>query len=168
MPFTTRPDIIGTFGVVTATHWIAAQAGMRMLELGGNAFDAATAAGFTLQVVMPHMNGPGGDAPIIFAKAGGEVEVICGQGPAPAAATIEHFQELGLDLIPGTGPLAAVVPGAFGAWLAMLRDHGTLDISEVLAPAIYYAKTGWPLHADAVKFIDSVAELFRGEWVSSG
>ena len=61
-PFTTRPDIVGGFGVVAATHWIAAQAGMRMLELGGNAFDAAVATAFTLHVVMPHMNGPGGDA----------------------------------------------------------------------------------------------------------
>ena len=168
MRFTTRPDIVGTFGVVTATHWIAAQAGMRMLELGGNAFDAAAAAGFTLQVVMPHMNGPGGDAPIIIAKAGGDIEVVCGQGTAPAAATIARFEELDLELVPGTGPLAAVVPGAFGAWLALLQNHGSLDISEVLAPALHYATHGWPLHADAVGFIESVSDLFRGEWASSG
>ena len=119
-PFITRPEIAGSFGVVTATHWIAAQAGMRMLELGGNAFDAAAAAGFALQVVMPHMNGPGGEVPIILATADGAVEVICGQGVAPAAATIERFGLLGLDMIPGTGPLAAVVPGAMGGWLRML------------------------------------------------
>ena len=168
LPFTTRPEIAGSFGVVTATHWIAAQAGMRMLELGGNAFDAAAAAGFTLQVVMPHMNGPGGDVPIIIAKADGAVEVICGQGTAPAAASIEYFEGLGLELVPGTGPLAAVVPGAFGAWLAIVRDHGTLDISEILGPAAHYAAHGWPLHRDTAGFINEVAELFRDEWVSSG
>ncbi len=154
LPFTTRPEIAGSFGVVTATHWIAAQAGMRMLELGGNAFDAAAAAGFTLQVVMPHMNGPGGDVPIIIAKADGAVEVICGQGTAPAAASIEYFEGLGLELVPGTGPLAAVVPGAFGAWLAIVRDHGTLDISEILGPAAHYAAHGWPLHRDTAGFIN--------------
>ena len=83
-PFTTRPDIVGGFGVVAATHWIAAQAGMRMLELGGNAFDAAVATAFTLHVVMPHMNGPGGDAAILMATADGTTQVVCGQGCAPA------------------------------------------------------------------------------------
>ena len=62
--FTTRPELRGTFGMVASTHWLASGAGMRMLELGGNAFDAAVAAGFTLQVVEPHLNGPGGDLPV--------------------------------------------------------------------------------------------------------
>ncbi len=167
-PFTTRPDIVGGFGVVAATHWIAAQAGMRMLELGGNAFDAAVASAFTLHVVMPHMNGPGGDASILMATADGAARVVCGQGCAPAAATIEHFQALGLELIPGSGLLAAVVPGAVGAWLAMLRDYGSLDVRTVLEPAVQYARNGWPLHDDTVGFIASVAPLFRGEWPSSG
>ena len=167
-PFTTRPDIVGGFGVVAATHWIAAQAGMRMLELGGNAFDAAVASAFTLHVVMPHMNGPGGDASILMATADGTARVVCGQGCAPAAATIEHFQSLGLELIPGSGLLAAVVPGAVGAWLAMLRDYGSLDVRTVLEPAVQYARSGWPLHDDTVGFIASVAPLFRGEWPSSG
>ena len=82
--FTTRPEIAGTFGVVASTHWIASQVGMAVLERGGNAFDAAAAAGFTLQVAEPHLNGPGGDAPIIVhdAKSGAQ-RVICGQGVAP-------------------------------------------------------------------------------------
>ena len=142
-PFTTRPDIVGGFGVVAATHWIAAQAGMRMLELGGNAFDAAVATAFTLHVVMPHMNGPGGDASILMATADGTARVVCGQGCAPAAATIEHFQSLGLEMIPGSGLLAAVVPGAVGAWLAMLRDYGSLDVS-------HRARTGRAVRAQRV------------------
>ena len=64
--FTTRPEIAGTFGVVASTHWIASQVGMAVLERGGNAFDAAVAAGFTLHMAEPHLNGPGGDAPIIL------------------------------------------------------------------------------------------------------
>ena len=96
---------------------------MSVLERGGNAFDAAVAAGFVLQVVEPHLNGPGGDVPAIFYSAErDEVRVLCGQGPAPAAATPDAFAARGLDLIPGTGPLAAVVPGAFDAWMLMLRD----------------------------------------------
>ena len=64
--FTTRPEIRGTFGVVASTHWLASAGGMGVLERGGNAFDAAAAAGFVLQVVEPHLNGPGGEAPILL------------------------------------------------------------------------------------------------------
>src|SRR5436853_7636539 len=111
--FTTRPEIRGTFGVVATTHWIASAVGMSVLEKGGNAFDAAVAAGFTLQVVEPHLNGPGGEVPAVFFSVDrDEPLVLCGQGVAPAAATIERFRDLGHDLIPGTGVLAACVPGA--------------------------------------------------------
>src|SRR5213082_2242780 len=111
-PFTTRPEIDGTFGVVTSTHWIATAIGMATLEKGGKAFDAAVATAFTLQVVEPHLNGPGGDVPVIlYDTKRDKVEVLCGQGPAPAKATISHHRRLGLDMVPGTGLLAACVPG---------------------------------------------------------
>ena len=85
--FTTRPEIQGTFGVVATTHWLGSQSGMAMLEKGGNAFDAAVAAAFVLQVVEPHLVGPGGDVPIVMhAAKTGKTEVICGQAPAPAGA----------------------------------------------------------------------------------
>src|ERR1700744_3174885 len=101
--FTTRPEIAGTFGVVASTHWLASQVGMAVLERGGNAFDAACATAFTLQVAEPHLNGPGGDAPIILHDArAGTQHVVCGQGVSPDAATPEKFAALGLDLIPGT------------------------------------------------------------------
>src|ERR1700737_86487 len=145
-PFTTRPEIEGTFGVVTSTHWIATAVGMATREKGGNAFDAAVATAFTLQVVEPHLNGPGGDVPIIVNDTRKRTtEVICGQGPAPAKATIAHYRSLGLDMVPGTGLLAACVPGMFDTWMMMLRDYRTMRLGEVRAPAIHYASTGHPL-----------------------
>ena len=121
--FTTRPEILGTFGVVTSTHWIASAVGMSILEKGGNAFDAAVATGFVLQIVEPHLCGPGGDMPaVIYSKKKDKVEVICAQGTAPAGATLEHYTSEGLSLIPGDGLLATVVPGSFGGWMLMLRD----------------------------------------------
>src|ERR1022692_5051891 len=104
MPFTTRPQLGGTFGMVTSTHWLASAAGMAVLEAGGNAFDAAVAAGFVLQVVEPHLNGPAGEVPVIgYDARDGGVFVLDGQGPAPAAATLDAFADFGLDLGPGPG-----------------------------------------------------------------
>jgi gamma-glutamyltranspeptidase/glutathione hydrolase len=166
--FTTRPELRGTFGMVASTHWLASAAGMAVLEQGGNAFDAAVAAGFTLQVVEPHLNGPGGDLPALLWPAGGEPVVLCAQGTAPAAATIDRYRdELVLELVPGTGPLAAVVPGAFGGWLAMLRDHGTLPLADVLRFAIGYAEGGYPVLPKIAGAIRGVEQLFRDEWTTS-
>src|SRR5688500_13993519 len=166
--FTTRPEILGTFGVVASTHWLATAAGMATLEKGGNAFDAAVATGFALQVVEPHLNGPAGEVPIILHSARTRrVEVICGQGVAPRAATIEAYRALGLDLVPGTGLLAAVVPGAFDAWMLMLRDHGTMELAEVLAPAIGYAESGFPILPNINIALNEMRELFETEWQSS-
>jgi len=166
--FTTRPEIAGTFGVVTSTHWQASAVGMSVLEKGGNAFDAAVATGFALQIVEPHLNGPGGDVPIIIASRGKPVQVICGQGIAPGKATIAAYKELGLDMIPGTGLLATVVPGAFDAWMLMLRDHGTMRLGEVLGYAIALARHGCPLIERVCNTIAGVQELFETEWPSSG
>jgi gamma-glutamyltranspeptidase/glutathione hydrolase len=168
-PFTTRPEIEGTFGVVASTHWIATAVGMATLEKGGNAFDAAVATAFTLQVVEPHLNGPGGDVPVIVHDVRrGKTEVICGQGPAPAGATIKHYRdELGLDLIPGTGLLAACIPGTFDTWMTLLRDYGTMRLADVLAPAIGYAKNGYPLVERISATIDTVKDQFRDHWPTS-
>ena len=167
-PFTTRPEIDGTFGVVTSTHWIGTAVGMAVLEKGGNAFDAGVATAFTLQVVEPHLNGPGGDVPIIVHDARrGRPEVICGQGPAPQAATIAAFRDLGLDMVPGSGLLAACVPGTFEAWMLVLRDYGTLRLADVLAPAIAYARDGYPLVERVSATIATVEGLFREHWPTS-
>src|SRR5690606_29914491 len=135
----------GTFGAISSTHWLGTAVGMAVLERGGNAFDAAVATGFVLQIVEPHLNGPGGEVPIILKRAEDERPiVICGQGVAPAAATSEAFAALGLRMVPGTGLLPAVVPGAFDAWMLLLRDFGTMKLEDVLGYAIAYAEGGFP------------------------
>ncbi len=166
--FTTRPEIKGTFGVVASTHWIASAVGMSMLERGGNAFDAAVATGLVLQVLEPHLNGPAGDLPMIFHDAkNDQTKVLCGQGPAPAGATLEHYRAEGLDLIPGNGLLSTVIPGAFDGWMLMLRDHGTMTVRDVLEPAIYYAESGQPMLPGAASTIAGLAEFFETEWPTS-
>ncbi|WP_406395741.1 gamma-glutamyltransferase [Streptomyces sp. NBC_00882] len=167
MQFTTRPTLQGTFGMVSSTHWLASQSAMAVLEEGGNAYDAAVAGAFVLHVVEPHLNGPAGEVPILLAPAGGEVRVLCGQGVAPAGATVAHYQELGLDLVPGTGPLAAAVPGAFDAWMLLLRDHGTKSLADVLKYAIGYAEDGHAPVENVGATVESVRELFETEWTSS-
>ena len=154
--------------MVASTHWLASAAGMAVLEQGGNAFDAAVAAGFTLQVVEPHLNGPGGDLPALLWRAGDEPIVLCAQGPAPRAATIARYRDdLGLDLVPGTGPLSAVVPGSFGGWLTMLRDYGTLPLADVLRFALGYAEGGYPMLPQIAGAIRNVESLFGEEWTTS-
>ena len=166
--FTTRPEIAGTFGVVASTHWIATSVGMAVLERGGNAFDAACATAFVLQIAEPHLNGPGGDAPIILHSAAtGTQHVVCGQGVAPDAATPRAFADLGLDLIPGTGLLPAVVPGAFDAWCLMLRDWGTWELADVLAYATSYARGGIHIVPRISATIEGVRPLFEAEWPTS-
>jgi gamma-glutamyltranspeptidase/glutathione hydrolase len=164
--FTTRPELSGTFGMVASTHWLASAAGMAVLERGGNAFDAAVAAGFALQVVEPHLNGPGGEVPMVI-HAGDQPYVVCGQGPAPRAATIAAYRERGLDLIPGTGPLAACVPGAFDAWMLLLRDFGTIGPGDALRYAIGYARDGFPAMPRIVGTIAGAERLFREKWGAS-
>ena len=153
--------------MVASTHWLASAVGMSVLERGGNAFDAAVAAGFTLQVVEPHLNGPGGEVPAIaYSVERGEPLVVCGQGVAPAAATIDRFRDLGHRLVPGTGVLAACVPGAFGGWLLLLKAFGTWQLADVLAPAIGYADHGFPVAPGIRAAIDREQDAIA-EWPAS-
>jgi gamma-glutamyltranspeptidase/glutathione hydrolase len=160
--------LTGTRGMVASTHWLASAAGMAMLDSGGNAFDAAVTAGFVLQVVEPHLCGPGGEVPAILSVAGGPPRVLCGVGVAPAGATIGHYRDaLGLDVIPGDGLLAACVPGAWDGWLTLLRDHGTRTLREVLGPAIGYARDGFPLIPGIAATIALAARRFEEHWPTS-
>ncbi|MGW3019483.1 gamma-glutamyltransferase family protein [Streptomyces longwoodensis] len=165
--FTTRPTLQGTHGMVSSTHWLASQSAMAVLEDGGNAYDAVVAGAFVLHVVEPHLNGPAGEVPILLAPAGGRVQVLCGQGVAPAGASVAHYRGLGLDLVPGTGPLAAAVPGAFDAWMVLLRDHGTRSLDDVLKYAVGYAEHGHAPVENLGATVETVRELFETEWTSS-
>ena len=171
--FTTRPEIAGTFGVAASTHWLASSVAMAVLERGGNAFDAAAAAAFTLQVVEPHLNGPAGEVPILFhdtretGGSGSGIGLICGQGVSPAAASIEAFEELALDMVPGTGLLAATVPGSFDAWMRLLLDRGTWRLADIMAFGISYARDGYPLVGRIADAIKTMAPMFETEWHSS-
>jgi gamma-glutamyltranspeptidase/glutathione hydrolase len=165
MAFSTRPELNGSFGMVASTHWLASATGMSVLERGGNAADAAVAAGFVLQVVEPHLNGPGGEVPILlWDETEGQVRVIAGQGVLPRGATIDHYRAQNLDLVPGSGLLAATVPGAMGAWLTLLARWGTWHVRDVLQPAIDLAEEGWPVLPAVSHTIEQVAPLFTEHW----
>ncbi|MDN4614512.1 gamma-glutamyltransferase [Leifsonia sp. F6_8S_P_1B] len=166
--FTTRPTLQGTFGMTASTHWLATASGQAVLERGGTAFDAAVATAFVLHVVEPHLNGPGGDLVALFARGDApEPVVLIGQGPAPAAATPEHYRAEGLELVPGSGALAAAVPGAVDAWLLLLKDHGTWELADVLAFAIGYARDGHPVLERVTATIRAVSDLFEQHWPTS-
>jgi gamma-glutamyltranspeptidase/glutathione hydrolase len=164
----TRPELVGSFGMAASTHWLATATAMGVLERGGNAFDAAAAGGFVLQVVEPHLNGPAGEVPIIlWSEAERRTHVVCGQGVAPAAATPEAMRSLGIDLIPGTGLLPATVPGSFGGWTLMLERFGSWELSDVLSAAIGYSREGHPALPRVSATIGGAAEMFRESWPSS-
>ncbi|MDF9752715.1 gamma-glutamyltranspeptidase/glutathione hydrolase [Arthrobacter sp. ES3-54] len=168
-PFTTRPTLQGTFGMSASTHWLSTAAAQAVLERGGNAFDAAVAGAFVLHVVEPHLNGPGGDMTGIFVTADRPDQpiVLMGQGGAPAGATVEHYLAEGLDLVPGSGALAAAVPAAVDAWLLLLRDHGTWELDAVLDFAIGYARDGHPMLGRVGTTIAAVSALFQTHWPTS-
>ena len=166
-PFTTRPTLRGSFGMAASTHWLASQSAMAVLERGGNAFDAAVAGGFVLQIVEPHLNGPGGDLVGLIAPVGQDPKVLAGLAAAPRGASVDSYRALGLDMVPGSGLLAAIAPGAFDAWLLLLRDHGTWELADVLEFALHYAEKGYPVLAAVTRTIGTVAELFRESWSTS-
>jgi gamma-glutamyltranspeptidase / glutathione hydrolase len=145
---------------------MATQVGLDVLARGGNAADAAAAVGFTLQVVEPHLNGPGGEVPILVSDADG-VSVLDGQGVAPAGATLAHYRAEGLEIVPGTGLLAATVPAAFSTWVLLLERWGTWELADVLSPAIAIAERGHPLLPSAARTLATVAAHFRDHWPTS-
>ena len=98
--------------MASSTHWLASQSAMAELEAGGNAFDAAIAGAFVLHVVEPHLNGPGGEVPAVFATAGDPTPtVLCGQGRRRRAPRPSTSAGSASTCVPGSGPLAAAIPG---------------------------------------------------------
>jgi gamma-glutamyltranspeptidase/glutathione hydrolase len=168
IPFTTRPLYLGRRGLLAAGHYLAARAGQRMFDKGGNAIDAAVASGFALNLLKPHLNGLGGEVPIlIYSAEEKKVFSLSGQGWSGKAATIELFRKMGIKIIPGDGFLAACVPAAFGSWAFALRRFGTLTLRDVLEPAIDYAEHGFPMYPHLRRSLMSLSRRFRAEWPSS-
>ncbi len=166
--FTTRPVYMGTHGVVASGHYLAARAGLRMFDKGGNAIDAAVASGFALNLLEPQNNGLGGEVPIlVHAAKEGRTVSISGQGWSGKACTVDAFRKLEIDLIPGDGFLPATVPAAFGSWAFALQQFGTLSLKDVLEPTIDYAESGFPLYPGLRGAIAGLAGRFRKEWPSS-
>ena len=163
-----RPELTGHFGMAASTHHLATATAMSVLERGGNAFDAAAAAGFVLQVVEPEMNGPAGEVPVVFWSVDDRAaHVLCGQGVAPASATPAALRDLGCELVPGTGLLAATVPGSFGAWTLLVERWGTWELADVLDHAIGLCEAGWPASAPVAHTVRAVAAMFTQHWPTS-
>lgn len=166
--FTTRPLYLGRKGVLVSGHYLAARAGQRMLDKGGNAIDAAVASGFALNLLMPHLNGLGGEVPIlIYSASEKEVFSISGQGFAGKAATVDLFKKLDVKLIPGDGFLPATVPAAFGSWAFALQRFGTLTLRDVLEPSIDLAENGFPMYPALRRSLSAQAKRFQAEWPAS-
>ena len=162
-----RPDLRGNFGMCASTHWLATATAQSVLERGGNAFDAVVAGGFVLHVVEPHLNGPGGDMVALISVAGNIPVVINGQGPAPQGATVAHYQDEGLDHVPGAGGLATAIPAAVEAWLTILQNYGTWSLTEILQYAINYAESGHIAGTQLCGVIETMSKHFDTHWPTS-
>ena len=139
-----RPDVRGQIGAVSAGHPLAAQAGLRVLQDGGNATDAIIAMAGVLAVVRPHMNGIGGDAFGIFYNGEtGEVTALNASGRSGALATPEFFAVAELDRIPSIGPLSVSVPGTVAGWIDAHDRYGSMNFAELLSTGIDYARNGF-------------------------
>jgi gamma-glutamyltranspeptidase / glutathione hydrolase len=159
-----RPLIMGRNGVVSSGHALASLAGVKVLQEGGNAVDAALAAAFVLAVVKPETSGPGGDLfALVAMKKTGMVEALNSSGPAPAKATIEYFQSRGLKGIPQFGPLSIAVPGAVDGWLELHRKYGTKELGRLTADAVRIARDGFPISQEFAEAIDDISRDFP--WV---
>ena len=159
---------MGTQSVISTGHTLATEAGMQILRRGGNAADAAVAAGFALAVTKPHQNGIAGEVPmLVYDAADQKTWAVSGAGVAPRAATLEQYQSYGIDVIPGDGFLPMTVPSAVATYLLVLERFGTLRLSDVLAPAVEMAERGFPMYDALRDAIAGSAERYRNEWPAS-
>lgn len=160
-----RSVVMSTHGMVATSHPMATQAGLSVLQSGGNAMDAAIAASAVLCVTEPHATGIGGDCFLLYHEAKtGKLHGLNGSGRAPARATVEEFERRGLMQVPEQGMLSVIVPGAVDAWHAALERFGTRDLAETLQPAIALAEEGFaitPVVAKSWKNLEPLLNLQR-------
>jgi gamma-glutamyltranspeptidase/glutathione hydrolase len=166
--FTTRPLYLGRRGLLASGHYLAARAGQRMFDRGGNAVDAAVASGFALNLLEPHNNGLGGEVPIlIYSAKEKKAFALSGQGFIAKAATVDWFRKAKIDMIPGDGFLPATVPAAFGTWALALARFGTRTLKDVLEPALDYAESGFPVYPALRAALTRLVKRFQAEWPTS-
>ena len=153
-PRATRSVVLARNGLIATSQPLASAAGLRVLQEGGNAIDAAVTAAAVLSVVEPTMNGIGGDLfAIVYNGRTKTIHGLNASGRAPAAATPDEFRRRKLDDIPYRGELAVSVPGVVDGWHELLSKHGTITFERALAPAIGYAKEGF-----------AVSEIIAYQW----
>ncbi len=164
-----RPIVMGTRGVVTSAHYLATAAGFRIMEQGGNAIDAAAAMSFVLNLVEPHQNGLGGEAPtLIYSAREKKAYSISGMGWSPAAFTIDWCRDNGVDLIPGDGYLPACVPAMVDTWAVSMARWGTMSFEQVVQPALELATNGFPMYDQLHGIIAERVELYSNAYASTG
>ena len=156
-----RPVIMGQNGMVSAGHHLASLAGVKILQEGGNAVDAALAAAFAMSVLKPETSGPGGDLfALVFMQKTGKVEALNASGPAPSQATIGYFHDRGLKSIPQSGPLSIAIPGAVDGWLELHKRYGTKELAHLMSDTVRIARQGFPISQDFAESIDEISSDF--------
>lgn len=163
MTMTGRPTTWATHGVVASPHYLASQAGLRILQDGGNAVDAAIAANAVLNVVYPHQCHAGGDLfAIVWHPGERKLYGLNSSGPAPAGLSIDYIRERGYDAIPERGGLTVTVPGAVAGWAALQQRFGARSLDRVLDPAVGYARDGVPMPRNYVEALFRLRDVVAG------
>jgi gamma-glutamyltranspeptidase/glutathione hydrolase len=152
----TRSVVMARHGAIATSQPLATAAGLRVLQSGGNAIDAAVTAAAVLSVVEPTMNGPGGDLfAIVYSAKDKKVHGLNASGRAGSLATLDEFKKRGVQRIPLRGELSISVPGVVDGWNELLTKHGTRTLAQALEPAIAYARDGY-----------AVSEIIADQWKS--
>jgi len=141
-----RSEVMSTRGMVATSQPLAVQAGVSILLQGGNAVDAAIATAAALNVVEPMSTGLGGDAfALVYLSSSRELKALNASGRAPYAASLKTIRNLGYQKMPDTGIHTVTIPGALDGWCSLLENYGTMNLAQVLAPAISLAEDGFPV-----------------------
>lgn len=153
--FATRSEVIAQHGMACTSHPLATQAAIDILKKGGSAIDAAIAANAVLGVVEPEMNGIGGDLfAIVYDAKTKKLYGLNASGHSPYSLTLDEFKKKGLTTIPTYGVLPISTPGCVDGWFALHDKFGNLNMQQILAPAINYARNGFPLADEAAYYFN--------------
>jgi gamma-glutamyltranspeptidase/glutathione hydrolase len=158
-----RSTVHARNGMAATSHPLSTSTAINVLQLGGNAMDAAVAAVAVQCVVEPQSTAIGGDCFCLYAPKGGDVIGFNGSGTAPAAATAEWYRDQGIDRITQLSPHAVTIPGAIDAWATLINDHGTMSLGDLLQPAIGYARDGAPVNHRCQWDWELCIDLIKGD-----